>query len=135
MFMAARSHHINKIIKPSLNEGKLVICDRYADSSFVYQGYVNGYGIQKVKNLHKDLLDNFLPNKTFLFNLSTKLILKRLINRKSKNKYDKLDKKFHDDVNNGYKIISKNKRFIHIDASKSIISIHKKIITHLNSLL
>ena len=52
-----------------------------------------------------------------------------------KNKYDKLDKKFHDDVNKGYTIISNNKRFINIDASKSITYIHKKIINHLNFLI
>ena len=135
MLMAARSHHINKIIQPALNKGKLVISDRFADSTFVYQGYVNKFGIQKSKDLHKDILNNFLPHKTFLFKLSTKTILSRLANRKSKNKYDKLDKKFHDKVNKGYEIISKNKRFINIDASKSINSIHKKIITNINSLI
>ena len=135
MFMAARSHHINNVIKPAINNGKLVICDRFADSSFVYQGYVNNFGIRKVKNLHKNLLDNFLPDKTFLFYLSTSLILKRLKKRKYKNKYDKLEKKFHDQVNTGYDIISTSKRFIKLDASKSIISINKKIITHLNKLI
>ena len=47
MLMAARSHHINQIIKPALDKGMLVISDRFADSTFVYQGYVNKYGIQK----------------------------------------------------------------------------------------
>ena len=133
MLMAARSHHINNIIQPALNEGKLVISDRFADSTFVYQGYVNKFGIKRAKDLHKYLLNNFLPNKTFLFKLSTQLILKRLKNRKLKNKYDILDKNFHDKVNKGYEKISKNKRFIIIDASKSITKIHSNIITHLNS--
>jgi len=135
MLMAARSHHINQVIKPAIHKGKLVISDRFADSTFVYQGYVNKYGINNAVKLHKNLLDNFLPKKTFLFQLSTNNILKRLKKRKSKNKYDKLDKKFHDDVNKGYKIISNNKRFIKIDASKSISYIHKNIINHLNSLI
>jgi dTMP kinase len=135
MLMAARSHHINNVIKPALKKGNLVISDRFADSTFVYQGYVNKFGIQKAKNLHKNILNNFLPNKTFLFKLSTPIILSRLKDRKSKNKYDKLEKKFHDKVNKGYKIISNHKRFIIIDASKSIESIHKKIITKINSLI
>ena len=80
-------------------------------------------------------MDNYLPNKTFLFNLSTSMIISRLKNRKIKNKYDKLDKKFHDRVNTGYKIISNNRRFVKIDASQSIQSIHKTIIKHVNSLL
>ena len=135
MLMAARSHHINNIIKPALDKGSLVISDRFADSTFVYQGYVNDFGIQKAKSLHKNILNNFLPHKTFLFNLSTSKIIARLKNRKSKNKYDKLESNFHDQVNRGYEIISKNKRFIKIDASKSISSINKKIINTINLLI
>ena len=135
MLMAARSHHINNVILPALEKGKLVISDRFADSTFVYQGYVNKFGIQNAKNLHKNILNNFFPNKTFLFKLSTKLIISRIKKRKSKNKYDKLDKNFHDQVNKGYKIIYNKKRFIKIDASKPINQIHKKIISHINSLI
>ena len=135
MLMAARSHHINNVILPALEKGKLVISDRFADSTFVYQGYVNKFGIKNAKNLHKNILNNFLPNKTFLFKLSTKLIISRIKKRKSKNKYDKLDKNFHDQVNKGYKIIYNKKRFIMIDASKPINQIHKKIISHINSLI
>ena len=135
LLMAARSNHINNVILPNLNKGKIVISDRFAESTFVYQGYVNKFGIQKTKNLHKNILNNFLPDKTFLFQLSTKLIISRLMKRKSKNKYDKLDINFHNQVNKGYKIISKNNRFIKIDASKPINQIHKVIIKHINSLL
>ena len=135
MLMAARSHHINNVIKPALNKGDLVISDRFADSTFVYQGYVNKFGIQKAKSLHKNILNNFLPHKTFLFNLPASNIISRLKNRKSKNKYDKLDRNFHDQVNKGYELISKNKRFIKIDASKSITSINKKIIKSINLLI
>ena len=135
LLMAARSHHINNVIIPALKKGKLVISDRFADSTFVYQGYVNKFGVQQSKNLHKKLLNNFLPHKTFLFKLSTKLILSRLKNRKLKNKYDKLDRKFHNSVNKGYKLISNNKRFIKVDASKPISQIHNKIINDINSLL
>ena len=132
MLMAARSHHINTVIKPALNDGKLVISDRFADSTFVYQGYVNKFGILKAKTLHKNILSNFLPYKTFLFELSSSQILLRLKKRKNKNKYDKLEKKFHNEVNKGYKLISNNKRFIKIDASKSIDNIHKNVISHIN---
>ena len=135
MLMAARSHHINKLIIPALENNKLVISDRFADSTFVYQGFVNKFGIQKTKNLHKNILNNFLPHKTFLFQLSSKLIISRLRKRKLKNKYDKLNKKFHDQVNQGYKIIYNKKRFINIDASKPINQIHKNIISHINTLI
>ena len=135
LLMAARSHHINNVIKPALEKGSLVISDRFAYSTFVYQGYVNNFGIQKAKNLHKNILNNFLPHKTFLFNLPSSKIISRLKKRKSKNKYDKLERNFHDQVNKGYERISKNKRFIKIDASKSIPSINKKIINSIDLLI
>ena len=69
-------NHINTIIKPALKKGKLVITDRYCDSTFVYQCYANGFGIKRGKWLHKELLNDFLPKKTFLFLLSSKEILK-----------------------------------------------------------
>tara|TARA_B100000575_G_scaffold180118_1_gene144594 strand:+ start:1971 stop:2585 length:615 start_codon:yes stop_codon:yes gene_type:complete len=127
LLMAGRSNHINNIILPNLKKGKIVITDRFADSTFVYQGFVNKFGISKVKKLHFELLDNFYPNYTFIFNLSANEIIKRLKKRKNKNKYDKNNLNFHNDIIKGYKKISNNnKRYIQIDASLS-----KKIIQNI----
>ncbi len=131
LLMAARSNHINNIILPNINKGKIVISDRYADSTFVYQGFVNKFGISKVKNLHSELLNNYFPDFTFIFNLSIHEIIKRLKKRKIKNKYDKINIDFHKSVIKGYKKISENKRYINIDASLSKIEIHKNIIKSL----
>ena len=134
LLMAARLNHINNIIKPALKKGKIVVSDRFADSTFVYQGFVNNFGLEKTIKLHKELLNNFLPNKTFLFQLPTKENIKRLKERKIKNKYDKINKKFHDKVTDGYKKISKNnKRFYKINASKSITNIHEEIIKQIEN--
>ena len=135
LLMAARLDHINKIIKPALKVGKIVISDRFADSTFVYQGFVNNYGLEKTITLHKNLLKNFLPSKTFVFYLSPKLINDRLKKRKISNKYDKIDLKFHSKVNKGYKLISnKDKRFKIIDASKSINAIHKEVVSIISNI-
>ena len=128
LLMASRSNHINNVIIPNLKKGKLVISDRYADSTFVYQGFVNNYGISKVKNLHNLLLNNFIPDYTFVFNLDTDQIIKRLKKRKNKNKYDKIDINFHKKVILGYKKISNSKRYININASLSKTMIHNKIL-------
>ena len=131
LLMAARLNHINNIIQPALREGKIVISDRFADSTFVYQGYVNNYGMNKTISLHKLLLSNYLPQKTFLFLLSPKQINERLKNRKFRNKYDKLDTTFHDKVIKGYKYLSRNnKRFCIIKADQSRDKIHKQIIKY-----
>ena len=128
LLMAARLNHINQIIKPNLKKGKLVISDRFADSTFVYQGFVNGFGIKKIQKLHKDLLNNFLPTKTFLFKLPSNEIIKRLNKRKIKNKYDIKDIQFHNKIALGYKQISNNKRFTLINGLMSKDKIHKKIL-------
>jgi len=135
LFMAARLNHLNNIIYPALKSGKIVISDRYADSTFVYQGYVNNYGMNKSINLHKLLLKNFLPNKTFLFLLSPEKINERLKKRKPSNKYDKLNLTFHRKVNRGYRKLSKNdKRFCLINASNTIEKIQKKIVNVLKTI-
>tara|TARA_Y100001970_G_scaffold69243_1_gene88331 strand:- start:9524 stop:10138 length:615 start_codon:yes stop_codon:yes gene_type:complete len=132
MLMAARYNHINKVILPNLKKGKIVISDRFADSTFVYQGYVQKYGIDFTKKLHKQLLNNFLPKKTFLFNLHPDEIINRLKKRSKKNKYDILDIKFHKSVNRGYKIVSNSRRFVNIDASQSKVKIQNQILINLN---
>ena len=95
LLMSSRLNHINRVIKPALNNGKIVITDRFADSTFVYQGFVNNLGLKKAIKLHKQLLYNFLPDKTFLFLTSPQEILKRIKSRKKLNKYDIDDLKFH----------------------------------------
>ena len=131
LLMASRSNHINTKIIPNLKKGKIVISDRFADSTFVYQGYVNKFGILATQELHRKLLKNFLPSKTFLFNLSVSEIINRLRKRKNKNKYDKIDFNFHKKVNMGYKKISQTNRFININGSDSKSNIHKKILKNL----
>ena len=108
LLMASRFNHINTVIKPALKKGKLVISDRFCDSTFVYQCYVNGFGINYGKILHKQLLDNFLPN-------------------------DNKNLNFHNKIIKGYKIISKNNsRFVTINAEKKFdeiqIELQNKII-------
>jgi len=128
LLMASRLNHINLIIKPALKERKLVISDRFCDSTFVYQCYINSFGIEKGMMLHKKLLDNFLPSKTFLFMLSPKEILKRLKLRKKSNKYDKQSLNFHHKIIRGYKKISKkNRRFIIINAEKPFDEIQHQL--------
>ena len=136
LLMAARLNHINNVIKPALNDGKIVVSDRFADSSFVYQGYVNKYGLKKTMLLHKTILSNFLPSITFLFLLPAYLINQRLLKRKIFNKYDKINLSFHENVIKGYKIIAKkNKRYHILDASKSKNEIHEEIINRINLIL
>ena len=136
LLMSSRLNHINRVINPALKEGKIVITDRFADSTFVYQGFVNNYGLKKTMNLHKELLNNFLPSKTFLFLLPVSEINKRLKKRKITNKYDKIDTSFHTKVISGYKKLSKNnKRFVKINAELKVDKIYETVLKSINELL
>ena len=136
LLMSSRLNHINRVIKPALKKGKVVITDRFADSTFVYQGFVNNYGLKKTMDLHKELLSNFLPSKTFLFLLPVNEINKRLKKRKITNKYDKIDTVFHSKVISGYKKLSKNnKRFININAQLNVDTIQEKVLKSIKELL
>ena len=128
LLFTARNDHINTVIKPALKNGYLVISDRFADSTFVYQGFVNNYGLKKTFDLHKLLLDNFLPKKTFLFLLNHKEIINRLKKRKYFNKFDNKNIFFHKKVIQGYKKISKNNnRFIIINADNPFDKVKQDI--------
>ena len=136
LLMSSRINHINRIIKPALKAGKIVITDRFADSTFVYQGFVNNFGLKNSIDLHKKIINNFLPSRTFLFLLSVKEINRRLGNRKITNKYDKIDSNFHSKVISGYKKLSKNNnRFIIINAKLKVNDIHELIIKSVKDLL
>ena len=136
LLMSSRLNHLNNVIKPALKDGKIVITDRFADSTFVYQGFVNNFGLKKTMNLHKELLDNFLPSKTFLFLLPISEISKRLKKRKIANKYDKIDTLFHSKVVSGYRKLSKNnKRFIKINAKLRADKIQGIILKSIKKLL
>ena len=134
LLIASRIDHVNKIILPALNKGKIVFCDRFVDSTAVYQGYTNNFGINNVYKLHKEFINNIFPDITFYFNTNYSVIHKRLYKRINKNKYDVINKKFNNKINKGYLKISKNnKRFIIINASltkKEISQIIKNKITN-----
>ena len=92
-------------------------------------GSVRERVLKKTMDLHKELLSNFLPTKTFLFLLPVSEINKRLKKRKITNKYDKIDTLFHSKVISGYKKLSKNnKRFVKINADLNVDKIHETVL-------
>ena len=132
LLMVSRIDHINRIILPALKNKKVIISDRYVDSTAIYQGYYNKFGIKNVYDLHKQYLNNILPHLTFYFDVDTATTSARLRKRKIKNKYDIIEKKFNNKIRKGYlKIAKNNKRFIIINASLNKEEIHKIIINKL----
>ena len=134
---AARREHIKNIIKPALLKNKIVICDRYIDSTMAYQGIGQGVNLNFLNILSKEVTENILANITFIFDIDPDISLKRAKKRdkNTNNRYENFDLSFHKNIRNYFKsLINTNKRYILIDASNSIEEIHLKILKSINGL-
>ena len=108
LYLAARNEHIKKFIHPNLKAKKIVICDRFIDSTYAYQS-TNNIVIKKLIDfIHKIILNKFKPNITFILTVNINKAFKRLKKRKKLNRYDKFPRSFY------------------VNAQKTFISIAKK---------
>ncbi|HKM02901.1 MAG TPA: dTMP kinase [Bacilli bacterium] len=123
LYAASRRQHLVEKVLPALAAGKIVICDRYIDSSLAYQGGARGLGIAEVLNINMFATDNKFPDLTLLFDIDPVLGLERINKNKNRevNRLDleKLD--FHNKVRKTFLELSKiyAKRYVVIDASKN----------------
>lgn len=123
LFAADRKMHLDQVIIPAINEGKLVICDRYVDSSLAYQGAGRGLGIEKIKTLNEIAIENMYPDVTFFFDLKPVESKQRMDKREeSRDRFELSGEDFNQRVYNGYLDVIKMfpERFVVIDASKQI---------------
>tara|TARA_B100000945_G_scaffold259702_1_gene217659 strand:+ start:217 stop:879 length:663 start_codon:yes stop_codon:yes gene_type:complete len=95
LYLAARNEHIENRIKPALLKKKIVICDRFVDSTLAYQVYGKGVNKKFIDNIHKQILGSIKPDLTFVLKASISKALNRLKRRKIKNRYDKFSKAFY----------------------------------------
>ncbi|KPK32883.1 MAG: hypothetical protein AMS24_02835 [Chlamydiae bacterium SM23_39] len=118
LFLAARAQHIEEVINPALNNGKIVLCDRFNDSTIVYQGYARGIGLKEVKNICNFITQGLNPNFTIYLDVTPEIGLKRV---KDLDRLDLEKISFHKKVKEGYHILinMEKKRFFEIDADKS----------------
>lgn len=124
LYAASRRQHLVEKIWPALKEGKIVLCDRFLDSSLAYQGGGRNLGVENVLNINLFATENTYPDLTLFFDVSPEVGLAR-VSKDKKRVADRLDNEnenFHDKVYRTFKeIIEQNKnRIVVIDASKSI---------------
>ncbi len=122
LFAASRMQHLKEKVIPALNEGKMVLCDRYIDSSLVYQGFSRGLGVEKVL-LVNDFATSYMPIVTFFIDVTPEVGLARLKGRDSK--IDRLDKEtidFHKKIYEGYLKLCDMypNRIVKIDGNRSV---------------
>lgn len=135
LFMADRSQHVEKVIKPALNEGKIVISDRYFGSTFAYQHFAFGLPLKEVKSINLIACQKLIPDISFLLNIPPKIGLLRI--KKSGKKLTTFDKKnleFHRKVNQGFLKIAQSSseykigKWVVLDGQLPIEEIAQKVL-------
>lgn len=139
IFNALRREHINKVINPSLFKGDIVLCDRFIDSTIVYQGVGGAINQTLLLNLHKNFCYDLYPDITFFLSLDPKVGLDRTLSRnnKTENRFENMGLSYHQKIQDGFKALSdkNNKRFFEINAELSVEKISNQIYDHVISII
>jgi dTMP kinase len=131
---AARLEHVEKLIKPTLSQNKIVISDRFFDSTYAYQGNAFGLDEKLIDDVRKMAIADFTPDITFLIDVPVDTAFARISNRADNNRYEKLGRDFHQKVRDGFlQLAKKNPRIKVIDGTKSLQEISAEIIKILTS--
>ena len=125
LYAAGRRQHLKDRILPNLEKGNIVFCDRFVDSSLVYQGVARGIGVEEVAQLNRFATDELLPSTTLYLDVPAEVGLERIQKARGNRQFDRLDQEglsFHTMVRNGYLELVKKypERIVLIDATKSI---------------
>ena len=129
LYLAARNEHIVNRLQPALKKKKVVICDRFIDSTIAYQVYGKKVKLNFIKNIQKIILRNIKPSITFVLKVSSISSKKRLLKRKSKNRYDNFSQSFYRKAQNSFLKIARNKNnYFVLDSSKNDRSLEKIIL-------
>lgn len=140
LIMAARYEHIEKFIRPNLNEGKWVICDRFIDSTLCYQSK-NSEEQQLILELHRKLLDNFFPDLTLIINVSPSIAMQRIKireihkNTNLLNKFDSRNQQFHQKITDAFIQVSKlfPERIVQVNGEPMIEDVSSEVINIINN--
>ena len=137
LYLAARNEHVENKIRPAIKKKKIIICDRFIDSTSAYQIYGKGVNKTFINSIHKHILKGLRPDLTFILIIKISKAMERLKRRKNKNRYDKFSKNFYDKVQKAFIKIAKTntKRYIILDNSKDSPEVEKIIFKKITKLL
>ena len=128
LYLAARNEHIKNKIKPALIKKKIIICDRFVDSTIAYQVHGKKVDINFINNIHKKILQGVTPNIVFILKVSMESSLKRLKKRKTKNRYDNFPQSFYNKAQKSFIKLAKNKKnYFILNSSLNDNSLENKI--------
>lgn len=128
LFLADRAQNIDIIVKPAVEKGEIVLCDRHIDSTVAYQGYGRGLNINEINILNNLATGGRKPDLTLVFDVDVETSMKRV--GKEKDRMESAGIDFHNRVRNGYLELAKQEpnRIKVLDATKTIEEIHEKVV-------
>ena len=132
--LGSRSENIEKIIKQNYKK-KIIIIDRFIDSTIAYQHYGMGIDIKIIKYINNFLLNRITPDFTFLNIINKKNLILRLNKRKYKNRYDNFNFKFYNKVQKGFLKLVKKKKYMIVDSNKPLSYNKLKILNKIDQLI
>ncbi|WP_226647430.1 dTMP kinase [Mesobacillus subterraneus] len=139
LYAAARRQHLAEKVKPALEEGKIVLCDRFVDSSLAYQGYARGLGIDEVYSINEFAIENMMPAMTLYFDVAPEIGLERINKNKGRevNRLDLEKLEFHQKVREGYTILADrfSERIVKVDASKDLDTVYEQAEAQIRKLI
>ena len=136
LYLAARNEHIKNKIKPALIKKKVVICDRFIDSTIAYQVHGKKVDINFINNIHRKILQNIKPNVVFVLKVSKNSSRKRLKKRKTNNRYDNFPQSFYNKAQKSFIKLAKNKKnYFILNSSLNDDSLEDKIFNIINKYL
>ncbi len=121
LYAAARMQHLADRVEPALQEGKLVVCDRYVDSSLAYQAYARGLGVEFVAQINAQALKKYRPDVTIFIDLTPEAAFKRKHGADENDRLEQAGMAFHQRVYAGYKALAKSEpdRIVSVDGNKT----------------
>lgn len=130
LFLAARAQLVEQLIKPALQDGKIILCDRYGDSTLAYQGYGHGLDLEKLRQMLDFATDHLKPDLTILLDLDVKLGLMRKKAEDEWNRLDAYEVLFHERVREGYLNLAREEpnRWRIVDASQGIDAVQEDLL-------
>lgn len=130
LYAAARAQHVHEVIAPGLKAGKIVICDRYIDSTFAYQGVARGLGTDFADQLNELATSGIKPDLTVFLDLTPKRAFLRKGGADRRDRLEHMDLSFYDKVYDAYKQLERRypERFQSVDASGEKFATHSKVI-------
>ncbi len=133
MMFTARRQHLEEVIRPALQRGNWVLCDRFTDASFAYQGGGRGVPKEKLEALERWVHPDLQPDLTLLFDVSAELGQSRVASSKSADRFEREDAAFFSRVRNAYleRLQQWPNRIVRIDGSKPIADIRREVERHL----